>query len=97
MKKWVFASIDYRVKARKGPYQYVFGEGRTKKGYHGQEQHYFLLTLVAPESRLNVNTAHQEFRGCRWIKPAAFRLDWLPPFKRDVYRAVLQDFFEVVL
>ena len=30
---------DYRIVAARGPYRYLFGEGRKKKGYHGKEQH----------------------------------------------------------
>jgi len=87
---------DYEVISRRGPYRYVFGEGRQKKGYHGQEQEYYLLRLVAPPSKINLDTRHREFRSCRWITPGEFNLAWLPPFKREVYRAVLHDFFGVV-
>jgi putative (di)nucleoside polyphosphate hydrolase len=88
---------DYRIVSRNGPYRYVLGQGRTKKGYHGQEQQYFLLAFSAPETRLNVATPHQEFRRYRWIKPRDFNLKWLPSFKREVYRAVFRDFFEILL
>jgi len=88
---------DYRIMARKGPYRYVLGQGRTKKGYHGQEQQYFLLSFSAPQSRLNVATASPEFRRYRWIAPHAFNLKWLPSFKRGVYRAVFKDFFDILL
>lgn len=86
---------DYRVLGRKGPYRYVFGGGKRKKGFDGQEQQYFLAVLTAPETRINVVTPHQEFRGTRWIEPAEFDLLWLPNFKREVYRSVLRDFFGV--
>jgi hypothetical protein len=26
-----------------------------------------------------------------------FDLDWLPPFKRDIYREVMRDFFQIEL
>jgi putative (di)nucleoside polyphosphate hydrolase len=86
---------DYRIISKKGPYRYVFGNGRQKKGYHGQEQDYFLLQLTAPEDRINVATQHQEFSAHRWIEPAEFDLNWVPDFKREVYRAVMNDFFGV--
>jgi putative (di)nucleoside polyphosphate hydrolase len=86
---------DYRVIERRGPYRYLFGGGRTKKGYHGKEQHYFLCEYLAPDSRINVATEHPEFRAWRWIAPTEFRLAWLPPMKIDVYRAVLRDFFAI--
>jgi hypothetical protein len=31
----------------------------------------------------------------RWIEPAAFELACVPQFKREVYRAVFADFFDV--
>jgi putative (di)nucleoside polyphosphate hydrolase len=88
-------SRDYRVVARKGPYRYVFGNGQSKKGYHGKEQHYFLCDFTGPESRINVATEHPEFQAWRWIWPVKFRMRWLPAMKREVYRAVLRDFFAV--
>ena len=87
---------DYEVLSSRGPYRYLFNNGRRKKGYHGQEQYYYLARLRAPEERINVFTHHQEFRDSRWIYPAEFDLAWLPDFKREVYRAVLLDFFGVI-
>ena len=86
---------DYKIVSHKGPYRYLLGEGRTKKGYHGQEQEYFLLQLISPESRIDVKTDHREFLTTKWIEPAEFDLRWLPPMKREVYRSVLRDFFGV--
>ncbi len=88
---------DYTPLIRKGPYRYLYGDGRTKKGYHGKEQHYFLASLTAPASRIDVRTAHPEFQAARWIFPREFDIGWLPPMKRDVYRAVMNDFFDVQL
>ena len=86
---------DYQVVLRKGPYRYLFGDGKTKKGYHGKEQHYFLCEFSAPDSRINVATQEPEFRAFMWIQPSHFRLHWLPEMKRPVYRAVFEDFFGV--
>ena len=88
-------SGDYLVISRKGPYRYLFGKGRKKKGFDGQEQTYFLTLMTCPETRVNVITPHQEFRRTRWIQPGEFDLCWLPEFKREVYRSVLFDFFGV--
>jgi putative (di)nucleoside polyphosphate hydrolase len=88
---------DYELVDRKGPYRYLLGNGRMKKGFHGQEQDYFLLEFRGPDSRINVRTPHQEFLSVRWIEPADFNLEWLPAMKRDVYRAVLRDFFHLSL
>ena len=84
---------DYVVEDRHGPYRYLFPPGRTKHGYHGQEQHYFRLRLLAPASKVNVHTPHPEFRAVRWIDPLEYRLAWLPEMKHAVYRQVFRDFF----
>ncbi len=86
---------DYKVISKKGKYRYLIGEGKTKKGFHGQEQEYFLLQLLSAENAINLETAEQEFKSCRWIEPAQFDLRWLPAMKRDVYREVMNDFFGV--
>ena len=85
----------YRVVSQKGPYRYLIGEGKTKKGYHGQEQEYFLLRLTGEEAHINVKTPDQEFISCKWIDPAQFDAGWLPPMKVEVYRQVMKDFFGV--
>jgi putative (di)nucleoside polyphosphate hydrolase len=90
-------SNTFRIVARRGPYHYTFGNGRTKKGFHGKEQIYFLCDFTAPDSAINVNTEHPEFQAFRWIAPAEFRIGWLPQMKHEVYRAVLADFFSVKL
>jgi len=87
----------YRVLESRGPYSYTFSNGRKKRGYDGQIQQYFLVELTGPESAIDVNTDHKEFRTIRWIRPENFQLAWLPPMKREVYRAVLRDFFNIVL
>ena len=82
----------YEVRESRGPYRYLFPPGFTKDGFHGQEQHYFRLRLLAGEEVVNVHTAHPEFRTARWIDPANFSLAWLPPKKQEVYRRVFADF-----
>ena len=83
----------YSISSVQGPYRYRFPAGLTKKGFHGQAHHYFLLRLRGPKSLLNVAGPNAEFRSTRWIKPEEFNLAWLPPMKRRAYRRVLQDFF----
>jgi putative (di)nucleoside polyphosphate hydrolase len=85
---------SYRILERKEPYRYLFGEGRTKEGYHGQQQIYFLVELL-PGFEPRHETSEPEFRALRWIDPAEFNIKWVPPFKRDVYRQVLNLFFGV--
>lgn len=90
-------AADYAVGESRGPYRYLFTAGRTKEGFRGQEQWYFRLKLLAPDSRINVATAHREFTAVRWIDPANFDLAWVSEAKRDVYRQVFRDFFAVSL
>jgi putative (di)nucleoside polyphosphate hydrolase len=86
---------SFRIVERRGPYWYVFDNGRTKKGFHGKEQLYFLCDFTAPDSAIDVETEHPEFQAFRWIAPKEFRIEWLPAMKHEVYRAVLADFFAV--
>ena len=88
---------DYRIVERRGPYRYLFGDGKKKKGFHGKEQVYFLLDLTDQNARIDLHTHHPEFQAYRWIRPEAFRLEWLPEAKREVYRQVFLDFFGLKL
>ena len=87
----------YRVIDCKGPYRYLFQNGRRKEGFDGQEQFYFLLQLTVSESYVQVETDEPEFSRIRWIKPEEFRIHWIPEFKQEVYQQVFQDFFGVQL
>ena len=84
---------DYTIVEMRGPYRYLFGEGRKKRGHHGKEQTYFLCAFHAADERIDVATEHPEFQAFRWIAPGDFRVEWLPEMKRAVYRAVFADFF----
>ncbi len=88
---------QYRIVIRKGPYTYLFGGDQIKKGYHGKEQHYFLCDFSGLDTGINVAMPHPEFRAYRWIRPSDFELAWLPENKREVYREVLNDFFDIKL
>ena len=88
-------AADFAIVERRGPYRYLYGNGRIKRGYHGKEQLYFLCDYTGPDARINVQTKHPEFQAFRWIVPADFQLDWLPEMKREVYRTVFADFFGV--
>ncbi len=87
--------ISYRIVLRKGPYRYDFGDGKTKRGFFGKEQIYFLCDFRGEDHQINVQTPHPEFRAFQWIRPEEFQLSWLPESKIAVYRAVLLDFFDV--
>lgn len=85
----------FRIIKWKGPYRYLFRPGRTKEGFDGQEQIYFLIELTGPDSSIEVATEQPEFSRIRWIEPSEFKTDWVPAFKRGVYRQVFVDFFGI--
>lgn len=92
----------YEVVAQRGGYRYLYpveirGKKLRKHGSHGQEQTYFLCRLHSDSPPVNVHQRAREFSAFRWIEPGEFDLDWLPDFKREVYREVMWDFFEVEL
>jgi putative (di)nucleoside polyphosphate hydrolase len=89
------APSAYQILSTRGPYFYLFGNGKVVKGFHGKEQHYFLAEFTGDPSKINVDTEHPEFRAIRWVAPTEFNLAWLPKMKRQVYRAVFQDFFSI--
>lgn len=86
-------SASYEVLEKFGPYRYAFAEGRTRKDFDGQEQHYFLVRLHEDAAPPNPHTAQPEFSEIRWIRPEDFELTWVPDFKREVYTQVLLDVF----
>jgi putative (di)nucleoside polyphosphate hydrolase len=86
---------DVRIVERKGPYRYLYGNGRIKRGFHGKEQIYFLCDYSGTDDGIQVETKHPEFQDYRWIAPVEFRISWLPEMKRAVYRSVFSDFFGV--
>lgn len=88
----------YRVIGRRSGYRYLYPEQvrlkKTRKhGCHGQEQTYFHCVLEPDAPEVDVNQRPREFSSYRWILPEEFDLNWLPDFKRDVYRQVMKDFF----
>jgi putative (di)nucleoside polyphosphate hydrolase len=85
---------DVRIVEKRGPYRYLYGNGRIKRGHHGKVQLYYLCDYSGPDARINVDTRHPEFQAFRWIAPEDFQLSWLPEMKRDVYQAVFADFFQ---
>jgi len=88
---------NYRVIESNGPYRYLFLAGRTKEGFGGQEQTYFLVELTGPDSSIEVATEEPEFLRFRWIEPREFKISWVPEFKQDVYRQIFGDFFRIDL
>jgi putative (di)nucleoside polyphosphate hydrolase len=89
------AAAAYKILSSKGPYFYLFGNGKGVRGFQGKEQHYFLADFTGDPSAINVETEHPEFRAIRWVSPDEFKVGWLPKMKREVYRSVFKDFFAV--
>jgi putative (di)nucleoside polyphosphate hydrolase len=92
----------YEVLRHADGYRYIYPpdvrfKKRKKHGYHGQEQTYYLCRLKPNAPEVNINQNPREFSAYRWIEPAEFDLDWLPEFKREVYRQVMKDFFDLSL
>jgi putative (di)nucleoside polyphosphate hydrolase len=87
-----------RIVSQRGGYRYAFPQGRLKYGlFGGQEQTYFLCDFLGTNAEIKLDAHEQEFSQFRWIKPETFRIDWVPRFKAEVYRAVLADFFAVTI
>lgn len=85
-----------QVLQRRDGYRYAFAKGRLKYGiYGGQEQSYFLCRFLGEDKDFNLAATHQEFAQFKWIKPADFQMEWVPKFKRAVYRQVMLDFFGI--
>lgn len=90
----------YTVIAKRKGYRYNYPSLRHKKGlvYKGQEQTYYLCRLHPKGAKINLFTSLcPEFRRYKWISPHAFKRSWLPRFKREVYAAVLKDFFNATM
>lgn len=93
---------DYKMLDQRGGYKYKYPprvREKKKKKYNcvGQEQTYFLCELTSSPRKINVHQNPPEFQDFDWIKPHKFKLSWLPEFKREVYKNVFKDFFDVEL
>ncbi|MEE4339235.1 RNA pyrophosphohydrolase [Erythrobacter sp.] len=67
--------------------------GKVWKGkYRGQEQHWFLGRFLGSEGDIDLE-AHDppEFNAYRWIEPEQLP-ELIIPFKRQVYREILEEF-----
>ena len=82
----------------RGPGQLEFrtGQDDPAQGFDGQEQTYFLAEILgAAENEIRVD--RKEFSAHQWIFPHAFKIEWVPPIKRETSRAVFRDFFDISL
>ncbi len=67
--------------------------GKLWKGkYRGQRQHWFLLRFGGSDEDIRLDTHKPpEFKDWKWVKPEQLP-DMIVPFKKRVYRAVLEEF-----
>ena len=65
-----------------------------KGRYRGQSQKWFALRLTAPDSAINIHTAHPEFRDWKWMSPEEL-LEKIVIFKRPIYEQVLAEFADL--
>lgn len=63
--------------------------------FRGQRQTWFLMRFLGTDADVNIRTAHQEFREWRWADPADLP-DLIVPFKRKLYRDLLQEFAHLI-
>jgi putative (di)nucleoside polyphosphate hydrolase len=61
--------------------------------WKGQDQDWFLARFLGTDADVNIATKHPEFRDWKWIEPQQLP-ELIVPFKRDLYRRLLQDFAE---
>lgn len=59
--------------------------------YKGQKQKWFLLRFDGQDSEINIATKHPEFSSWQWVAPNRLP-ELIVPFKRDIYRQVLDEF-----
>lgn len=61
--------------------------------WRGQRQRWFLFRFLGEDHHVNIATAEPEFRAWRWADPSDLP-DLIVPFKRDLYRQLLDLFAE---
>ena len=62
-----------------------------KGRYRGQRQRWFLMRFLGDDALVRIDGESPEFREWAWIDPRELP-DRIVPFKRAVYRAVLEAF-----
>ena len=64
------------------------------KRYVGQTQKWFVFRFTGQESDINVGTENPEFSEWKWTKFNSLA-DNIVPFKRDVYKKILEEFKDI--
>ena len=66
--------------------------GKLWKGrYRGQKQKWVLMRFLGTDDQVNIATEHPEFSAWQWLPPDRL-IEAIVPFKRHVYRTVLEEF-----
>lgn len=63
--------------------------------YRGQAQQWFLVRFKGEDSDINIATKHAEFNAWQWVE-ADQLVELIVPFKRPVYRDVVQEFRDLI-
>jgi len=66
-----------------------------KGRFRGQAQKWVAMRFTGQDSDIDIATRHPEFRAWRWAQASELPA-LIVPFKRDVYRAVLTEFADLV-
>ena len=70
--------------------------GKIWKGkYRGQRQSWFLMRFTGEDENINIETDHPEFTNWKWADPADLP-DMIVPFKKKLYKAVVNEFFPLL-
>jgi len=59
--------------------------------YRGQSQRWFLARFKGEDSDIDIATEHPEFEAWQWVE-AERLVDLIVPFKRAIYRKVVEEF-----
>jgi putative (di)nucleoside polyphosphate hydrolase len=62
-----------------------------KGKYRGQRQTWYLMRFLGSDQDVRLDTDHPEFRAWKWAEPRHLP-DMIVPFKRQLYRDVLEEF-----
>jgi len=63
--------------------------------FRGQRQIWFLARFTGADSDIDIRTRHAEFREWKWTPPETLP-DLIVPFKRKLYRDILQEFRDLI-
>ncbi len=71
--------------------QKLFNGKSGKARFRGQEQRWYLMRFLGEDHQINIATPEPEFSAWKWMGQAEL-LEYIVPFKRDIYRQVFEGF-----